>query len=189
MLEEEEESVDQTNTSISYLTDLRSRLALRQRRSSLLGIKSGKLGQQQTFLCLVFEKNKNLVCFLETVSYGIHIIFLPTNAEECDLGLLPAGCCLPILSLRSHVLTSCKHVWLYRLTFLPSGPRWSMQHLCASSQLGPRRFCRLSPRFPPTLYSHDTCVKSFHVLWHHGYIIVSLIFFPTSLFWCLYIKS
>lgn len=46
---------------------------------------------------------------------------LTTNGEECDLRFLPAGCCLLIPSLHSHIRTFCKHVWLYRSTFLPSG--------------------------------------------------------------------
>lgn len=40
---------------------------------------------------------------------------------QCDIHFLPAGRRQFDFSLRPHVLTFCKHVWLYVLTLLPSG--------------------------------------------------------------------
>lgn len=45
----------------------------------------------------------------------------PVDPELCDICFLPAGCCHFNTSLHPHILTFCKHVWLYQLTFLPSG--------------------------------------------------------------------
>lgn len=45
----------------------------------------------------------------------------PLDPEQCDIRFLPAGRCHLNTSLHPHILTVRKHVWLYQLTFLPSG--------------------------------------------------------------------
>lgn len=46
---------------------------------------------------------------------------LPVHPEPRDIRFLPAGRCHLDTSLHPHILTFCKHVWLYQLTLPPSG--------------------------------------------------------------------
>lgn len=43
------------------------------------------------------------------------------DPELCDIRFPAAGGCHLKASLHPHILTFCKHVWLYRLTLPPSG--------------------------------------------------------------------
>lgn len=81
----------------------------------------------------------------------------PCSSLQLILSSVTAGGCHLKASLHPHILTFCKHVWLYRLTLPPSGRAtqaggrhaalWERAHSSA-----PRRRWRCPPLFSPPLF-------------------------------------